>query len=160
MPAIGRITGSQRRMLHLVCWRPLFILLAGLISGLVVFSVWGCAPGAPEFKASDLTQATLKNMYPAGGGVPAVTTIYPTTTDELDKLLAAYQSMKPASETGRIVSPGMYLNLKLKGDREIVVVLEKDIPQFVEVREYRGGTLTGTAHLRPGVMFDYMVAKS
>jgi hypothetical protein len=99
-------------------------------------------------------------MYPAGGGAPVITTIDLSRTGELDKLLAAYDSMQAANETGRITSPDLYLNLKLRGDREIVVLLEKDIPQFVEVREYRGGTLTGTVHVRPGAMFDYLLTRS
>jgi hypothetical protein len=41
-----------------------------------------------------------------------------------------------------------------------VVVLEKVTPQFVEIREYRNGTLTGTLHVRPGAMLDYLAAKS
>lgn len=119
------------------------------------------APGAPEFKASDLVQATVKNLYPAGGGVPVVTTIDLGNTGELDKLLTAYRSMKPANETGgHITSADLYLNLALQGNREMVVVLAKDIPQYVEIREYRSGKLRRTIQVWPGAMFEYLVAKS
>jgi hypothetical protein len=154
------MTESQRRTLRIVRWPLLFVVVGGLIAWWAFVSAGGCAPGPPEFKASDLIQATVKNLYPAGGGVPVVTTIDLGKTGDLDKLLAAYQSMKPANETGRITAPDLYLDLKLKGDREIVVVLEKDTPQFVEIREYRGGELRRTIHLRPGAMFDYLAAKS
>ncbi len=125
-----------------------------------MLSSGGCAPGAPEFKAADLVQATIKNLYPAGGGAPVTAMIDLSQTAELDVFLAAYRSMKPAEETGRITSPDLYLNLTFRGNREIVVVLEKDVPQFVEIREYRDGKLSGTVHVRPGAMFGYMVGRS
>ena len=149
-----------KRLMRIVRWPILLAVLAGLFRWISFAAGGGCAPGPPEFRPSDLQTASVKVMYPKGGGAPATTAVDLSAKAERDKLVAAYRSMRPANETGRIVSPDVYLNLGLTGNREIAVVLEKDIPQFVEVRQYESGKLTRTVHVRPGAMFGYLTGAS
>ena len=146
-----------RRIMRIVRW-PL--LLAGIAVVIWFFSFvagGGCAPGAPELKASDLLQATIKVMYPSGGGAPLVIPV-DLTKGERDKLVAAYRSMAPwRQERGLPPSPDLSLTLSLTKDRQFVITLSRDNFPYVFLREYKKGALTGSVYLQPNGMYTFIV---
>jgi len=151
------MTEAQRRVMRIVRW-PLFLAaLAGIFVWLAVLMSGGCAPSAPELKASDLLQATVKVMYPSGGGAPLVIPV-DLTKGERDKLVAAYRSMAPwRQERGLPPSPDLSLTLSLTKDRQFVITLSRDNFPYVFLREYKKGALTGSVYLQPNGMYTFIV---